>query len=61
MVCSAEQHLITIFKQQIRGVGRTFHRGEGKGVLRQFSRESHTKLRLSGHNRLATESATTET
>ena len=36
MVCSAQHHLITIFKQQIRGVGRTFHRGEGKGVLRQF-------------------------
>ena len=29
MVCSAQHHLITIFKQQIRGVGRTFHRGEG--------------------------------
>ena len=36
MVCSAQHHLITIFKQQIRGVGRTFHRGEGEGVLRQF-------------------------
>ena len=36
MVCSAQHHLITIFKQQIRGVGRTFHCGEGEGVLRQF-------------------------
>ena len=31
MVCSAKHHLITILKQQIRGVGRTFHRGEGEG------------------------------
>ena len=43
MVCSARQHLITIFKQQIRGVGRTFHRGEGKvashaGVFRDEKR-----------------------
>ena len=36
MVCSAQHHLITIFKQQIRGVGRTFHRGQGEGVLRHF-------------------------
>lgn len=36
MVCSAQQHLITIFKQQIRGVGRTVLRGDGEGVLRQF-------------------------
>ena len=36
MVCSAQHHLITIFKQQIRGVGRTFHCGEDEGVLRQF-------------------------
>ena len=36
MVCSAQHHLITIFKQQIRDVGRTFHRGEGEGVLRHF-------------------------
>ena len=36
MVCSAQNHLITILKQQIRGVGWTFHRGEGEGVLRQF-------------------------
>ena len=87
MVCSAQHHLITIFKQQIRGVGRTFHRGEGKvafhaGVFRDekraplktpawrlmvrgssasSSREPQTKLGLSGHNRLATESAKTET
>ena len=61
MVCSAQHHLITILKRQIRGVGRTFHRGEGKGVLRQSSREPQTKLGLSGHNRLATEIATTET
>jgi len=33
---SAQNRLITIFKQQISGVGRTFHRGEGKGVLRQL-------------------------
>ena len=36
MVCSAQHHLITIFKQQIRGLGRTFHRGEGEAFLRQF-------------------------
>ena len=36
MVCSAQHHQITIFKQQIRGVGRTFHRGEGEAFLRQF-------------------------
>ena len=36
MVCSAQHHLITIFKQQIRGIGRTFHRGEGEAFLRQF-------------------------
>ena len=36
MVCSAQHHLITIFKKQIRGIGRTFHHGEGEGVLRQF-------------------------
>ena len=36
MVCSAQHHLITIFKQQIRVVGRTFHRGQGEGVLRHF-------------------------
>ena len=35
MVCSA-QHLITIFKQQIWGVGRIFHTGEGEAFLRQF-------------------------
>ena len=37
MVCSTQHHLITIFKQQIIGLGRTFHSGErGDGVLRQF-------------------------
>ena len=36
MVCSSQHHLITIFKQQIRGVGKTFHRREGEGVLRHF-------------------------
>ena len=36
MVCSAQHYLITIFKQQIRGVGKTFHRGGGEGVLRHF-------------------------
>lgn len=61
MVCSAQHHLITVFKQQIRGVGRTFHCGEGKGSSASSSPEPQTKLRLSGHNRLATESATTET
>ena len=61
MVCSAQHHLITIFKQQIRGVGRTFHRREGKGSSASSSPEPQTKLRLSGHNRLATERATTET
>ena len=36
MVCSAQHHQITIFKQQIRGVGRTFHSEEGEAFLRQF-------------------------
>ena len=36
MVCSAQPDLITIFKQQIRDIGRTSHRGEGEGVPRQF-------------------------
>ena len=61
MVCSAQHHLITILKRQIRGVGRTFHRGEGKGVLRQFLTHASTKLPLLEHNRLATEIATTGT
>ena len=36
MVYSAQHHLITIFKKQIRGVGRIFHRGQGQGVLGHF-------------------------
>ena len=54
MVCSAQHHLITILKQQIRG-------GEGEGSSNTSSPAPQTKLRLSGHHRLATESATTQT
>ena len=54
MVCSAQHHLITIFKQQIRG-------GEGEGSSATSSPAPQTKLRLSGHNRLTTESAITQT
>ena len=35
MVCSA-QHQITIFKQQLRRVGKNFHCREGEGVLGHF-------------------------
>ena len=56
MVCSAQHHLIAAFKQQI-SVGMTFHRGEGKGFLRQFLTHATTKLSLLEHNRLATETA----
>ena len=61
MVCSAQHHLITIFKQQIRGVGKTFHRGEGEEVVCHLFTRATKQACLSGHNRLATESATTET
>ena len=44
-VCSAQHHLITILKQQIRG-------GEGEGSSDTSSPAPQTKLRLSGHNRL---------
>ena len=36
LVLNRKASLITIFKQQIRVVGRTFHRGQGEGVLRHF-------------------------
>ena len=61
MVCSAQYHLITIFKQQIRGEGRTFHRREGEGVLRLFLTRATNQALFVRNNRLATESATTET
>ena len=61
MVCSAQYHLITIFKQQIRGEGRTFHRREGEGVLRLFVTRATNQALFVRNNRLATESATTET
>ena len=61
MVCSAQHHLITIFKQQIRVVGRTFHRGQGEGVLRHFLTRATNQALFVRNNRLATESATTET
>ena len=54
MVCSAQNHLITILKQQIRG-------GEGEGSSATSSTAPQTKLRLSGHHRLATDSGTTQT
>ena len=50
MVFSAQHHLITVFKQQISGAGRTFHRGEGKGFLRQFLTHAKTKLPLLERN-----------
>ena len=61
MFFSAQHHLITVFKQQISVEGSTFYRGEGKGFLRQFLTHATTKLPLLEHNRLATETATTET
>ena len=54
MVCSAQHHLITILKQQIRG-------GESEGSFTTSSPAPQTKLHLSGHNRLTTESAITQT
>ena len=54
IVWSAQHHLITIFKQQIRG-------GEGEGSSATSSPAPQTKLRLSGHSRLTTESAITQT
>ena len=56
MVCSAQYYLIIIFKQQIRGEGRTFHRGEGEGVLRHFLTHATNQALFVRNNRLATES-----
>ena len=61
MVCSAQYHLITIFKEQIRGEGRTFHRAEGEAVLRHFLTRATNQALFVRNNRLATESATSET
>ena len=36
MFCSAQHHQITIFKQQLRRVGKTFHCRECEGVLGHF-------------------------
>ena len=46
IVCSAQHHLITIFKQQIRV-------GEGEGSSVTSSPPLQTKLRLSGQGELA--------